>query len=63
MLGHSYEEYNYETFGAYSDNYANGAYPSSSFGLINSVLISTQVVSDIMHMHSNLISDVPPELG
>lgn len=36
MLGHSYEEYNYETFGAYSDNYANGAYPSSSFGLINS---------------------------
>lgn len=31
MLGHSYEEYNYETFGAYSDNYANGAYPSSSF--------------------------------
>ena len=35
MLGHSYEEYNYETFGAYSDNYANGAYPSSSFGLID----------------------------
>lgn len=36
MLGHSYEEYNYETFGAYSDNYANGAFPSSSFGLITS---------------------------
>lgn len=36
MMGHSYEEYNYETFGAYSDNYGNGAFPSSSFGLINS---------------------------
>ena len=36
MVGHSYEEYHYETFGAYSDNYANGAFPSSSFGLINS---------------------------
>lgn len=36
MVGHSYEEYNYERFGAYSDNYANGAFPSSSFGLITS---------------------------
>lgn len=36
MLGHSYEEYRYETFGAYSDNYSNGAFPSSNFGLINS---------------------------
>ena len=29
MIGHSYEEYKYETFGAYSDNYSNGAFPSS----------------------------------
>lgn len=36
MLGHSYEKYVYETFGARSDNYAEGAFPSSSFGLINS---------------------------
>lgn len=36
MIGHSYEEYKYETFGAYSDNYSNGAFPSSNFGLINS---------------------------
>lgn len=36
MLGHSFEKYNYETFGAYSDNYDKDAYPSSSFGLINS---------------------------
>ena len=35
MLGHSWESYAYETFGARSDNYANDAFPSSSFGLIN----------------------------
>lgn len=35
MLGHSFEKYQYEQFGAMSDNYANGAYPSSSFDLIN----------------------------
>ncbi len=35
MAGHSYEKYAYDAFGAYSDNYANGAYPSSSFDLIN----------------------------
>ena len=35
MLGHSFEKYTYEQFGAKSDNYANGAYPSSSFDLIN----------------------------
>ena len=31
MLGHSFEKYTYEQFGAKSDNYANGAFPSSSF--------------------------------
>ena len=36
MAGHSFEKYEYETFGAASDNYANGAFPSSSFGLITS---------------------------
>lgn len=35
MLGHSFEKYQYEQFGAKSDNYANGAFPSSSFDLIN----------------------------
>lgn len=35
MLGHSFEKYTYEQFGAKSDNYANGAYPSSNFDLIN----------------------------
>ena len=35
MLGHSFEKYTYEQFGAKSYNYANGAYPSSSFDLIN----------------------------
>ena len=35
MLGHSFEKYTYEQFRAKSDNYANGAYPSSSFDLIN----------------------------
>lgn len=34
--GHSFEKYQYETFGAKSDNYANEAYPSSSFNLITS---------------------------
>jgi TonB-linked SusC/RagA family outer membrane protein len=33
--GHSFEEYQYEGFGAYSDNYANGAFPSSGFDVIN----------------------------
>ena len=36
MAGHSFEKYEYETFGAASDNYANSAYPSSSFNLITS---------------------------
>ena len=36
MAGHSFEKYQYETFGAASDNYANDAYPSSSFDLITS---------------------------
>ncbi len=36
MVGHSFEKYEYEQFGASSDNYANGAYPSSSFDLITS---------------------------
>lgn len=36
MAGHSFEKYEYNTFGAASDNYANAAYPSSSFNLITS---------------------------
>ena len=36
MVGHSFEKYEYEQFGAKSDNYANGAFPSSSFDLITS---------------------------
>ena len=36
MAGHSFEKYEYETFGANSDNYSNSAYPSSSFDLITS---------------------------
>ncbi len=36
MVGHSFERYDYETFGAKSDNYANEAFPSSSFDLITS---------------------------
>jgi len=32
--GHSFEKYEYETFGAKSDNYTNEAFPSSSFNLI-----------------------------
>lgn len=35
MAGHSFEKYQYEQFGAKSDNYANGAFPSPNFGLIN----------------------------
>lgn len=35
MAGHSFERYTYNKFGARSDNYANDAYPSSSFDLIN----------------------------
>ena len=36
MAGHSFEKYEYDTFGAASDNYANSAFPSSSFNLITS---------------------------
>lgn len=36
LAGHSFEKYEYETFGAKSDNYTNEAYPSSSFNLITS---------------------------
>lgn len=36
LVGHSFEHYQYETFGVRSDNYANGAYPSSGFDLVNS---------------------------
>jgi TonB-linked SusC/RagA family outer membrane protein len=36
LVGHSFEKYEYETFGAKSDNYANEAFPSSSFNLITS---------------------------
>lgn len=36
MAGHSFEKYEYDTFGASSDNYANAAFPSSSFNLITS---------------------------
>ncbi|KAA6341284.1 TonB-dependent receptor SusC [termite gut metagenome] len=35
MVGHSFEHYEYEQFGARSENYANGAFPSSSFNIIN----------------------------
>jgi TonB-linked SusC/RagA family outer membrane protein len=35
MLGHSFEKYEYERFGARSENYANDAYPSSSFNAID----------------------------
>lgn len=35
MAGHSWEKYCYETFGARSDNYADNAFPSSGFRLIN----------------------------
>ncbi|MBQ1937882.1 MAG: TonB-dependent receptor [Bacteroidales bacterium] len=36
MVGHSFEKYEYNTFGAASDNYANQAFPSSGFNLITS---------------------------
>lgn len=36
MAGHSFEKYEYDRFGARSDNYANGAFPSSSFDRLNS---------------------------
>ena len=36
MVGHSFEKYESEPFGANSDNFANSAFPSSSFGLITS---------------------------
>lgn len=35
LIGHSYEKFTGEDFGVLSDNYANGAFPSSSFGLVN----------------------------
>lgn len=35
MAGHSFEKYTYDQFGAMSENYANDAFPSSSFDLIN----------------------------
>ncbi len=35
MLGHSFEKYVADTFGARSDNYKDGAFPSSSFGLVS----------------------------
>ncbi|MEJ8820189.1 SusC/RagA family TonB-linked outer membrane protein [Lacibacter sp. H407] len=35
LAGHSFERFSSEDFGVLSDNYANGAFPSSSFGLIN----------------------------
>lgn len=35
MVGHSFEKYQYERFGAKSDNYSDGKFPSSSFDLIN----------------------------
>ncbi len=35
LAGHSYEKLTSEDFGVLSDNYANGAFPSSNFGLIN----------------------------
>ncbi|MDR1584170.1 MAG: SusC/RagA family TonB-linked outer membrane protein [Prevotellaceae bacterium] len=35
MLGHSFEHYEYEQFGAKSESYSNGAYPSSNFNVIN----------------------------
>lgn len=36
LAGHSFEKSSNEEFGVLSDNYAGGAYPSSSFGLVNS---------------------------
>ena len=42
MAGFSYENYQADDFGASSDNYANSAYPSSSFNLITS---GTQIFS------------------
>lgn len=36
MAGFSFENYSYSTFGVRSDNYANNAFPSSSFNLITS---------------------------
>lgn len=35
LAGHSFEKFSSDDFGALSDNYANGAFPSSNFGLIN----------------------------
>ncbi len=36
FAGHTFEKLSSEDFGVLSDNYANGAFPSSSFGLVNS---------------------------
>ena len=35
FAGHTFEKLASEDFGVLSDNYANGAFPSSSFGLVN----------------------------
>jgi TonB-linked SusC/RagA family outer membrane protein len=35
LAGHSFEKSTGEDFGVLSDNYANGAFPSSNFGLVN----------------------------
>lgn len=36
MAGHSFEKYTYDNMGVRSDNYANSAYPSSSFNMVTS---------------------------
>lgn len=35
MIGHSYEKFNTDLFGAFSSNYANNAYPSPNLDIIN----------------------------
>lgn len=55
MAGHSYENYSYNRLGAYSDNYANGAFPSSSFDLINAganIFPSTGIGYDAYNIES-----------
>lgn len=49
MAGFSYENYQVDNFGAASDNYANHAYPSSSFNLITS---GTQIYSGSISYNS-----------
>lgn len=36
MIGHSFEKYDADNLGIMSDNYANSAYPSSSFNMVTS---------------------------